>query len=141
MASPFDAAMAAADTVQNSVFGEPVEIRPRARALRRGQASDTTREPRTVTGIFTLAGDEVPLEGSRRGADGRGTTTFAGAEAMLWLSKETIATLGYRPREGDAIVFLDRSTDQRWSVVKADPSDIGDAKLQIAKESDAAELG
>lgn len=141
MGSPFDAAMAAADAVQNSVFGEPVEIRPRSRTPRRGQAADTLREAKMVTGVFTLLSDETPLEGTRRGSDGRGTTVFAGAEAMLWLSKETIATLGFRPREGDAVVFPNRSADQRWSVVKADPSDIGDAKLQIAKESDAAELG
>lgn len=141
MSSPFDAAMAAADAVQNAVYGEPVEIRPRTEAPRRGQASDTMREAKTVTGVFTLVGDEVPLEGSRRGSDGRGATVFAVGDATLWLSKEALGELGYRPRKGDALIFPDRNADERWTVVRPDPSDIGDAKLRIVRERDAVEFG
>ena len=44
MSSPFDAAMAAADAVQNVVYGELVEIRPRSEVPRRGQAADVHRQ-------------------------------------------------------------------------------------------------
>lgn len=141
MASPFDAAMAAADAVQNSVFGEPVTIAPRIATPRRGQAPDTNREARTVTGVFTLVGDEVPLEGSRRGADGRGTTTFAVGDAKVWLSRESVVALGFTPRKGDAVSLPDRNTDERWAIVRPDPSDLGDITLHIVRERDAAELG
>ena len=141
MGSPFDAAMRAADAVQNSIFGEPVEIRPRARTPRRGQAADTTREAKTVTGVFTLVAAEEPLEGARRGSDGRGTTTFAAHEAEVWLSREAVAALGFQPREGDAVILPDRSTEERWAVARTDLSDIGDVKLCLVRERDAVEFG
>lgn len=141
MGSPFDAAMRAANAVQNRIFGEPVDIHPRTKSPRRGQAADTSREPKTVTGIFTLVAAEVPLEGSRRGADGRDTTTFAAHEAEVLLSKEAVTTLGFTPREGDAVILPDRSTEERWAVARTDPSDIGDVKLCLVRERDAVEFG
>ena len=124
MSSPFDAAMAAADAVQNVVYGELVEIRPRSEVPRRGQAADVHREAKTVTGVFTLVGDEVPLEGSRRGSDGRGATVFAVGDATLWLSKEALGELGYQVavtgRPGSQLRKAIDALDGRFSYVLID---------------------
>jgi hypothetical protein len=137
--SPSDAAFAAADAALTAIFGEPVLISPRVVAPRRGQAADAAREAKTVTGIFTLMGDEESLEGATRGGRGRGTTSVAVADATCWLSKASIASLGFTPRTGDALVFSDRG-NERWTVVRPDPSDIGDVTLHIVRERDAVEL-
>jgi hypothetical protein len=141
MPSRFEIDMARADGIITEYFGEPVKFMPRAAIPRRGQAADVVRETVVVTGVFTLVGDAVPLEGSRRGADGRGTTEFAVGDAKLWLSKENVAALGYRPKKGDAVLFTGRSVDDRWAVERADPSDVGDVTLHIVRERDAVEFG
>lgn len=139
MGSPFDLAARAANAVQVAVFGEPVRIEPQATHIRRGPSgADNTRPVRTVRGIFTKASASAPIEGSRRGADGRGTTSFAGFETMLALSAEVYASLGYELRVDDAIVLADR-TDERWVIVKAGPpDDLGDITLILAADGSTA---
>lgn len=139
MGSPFDAAARAADAVQSRVFGEPVRIEPRATHRNHGATgADNARPARTVTGVFTKAPDSEPLEGSRRGADGRGTTRFSGMETQLWLAAETRAGLGYDPKDGDAIVLTDRA-NERWTITKAGPpTDIGDITLILSMDGSAA---
>lgn len=139
MGSPFDAAARAANAVQVRVFGEPVRIEPQAgRQIRLGGTiANGTRPMRTVRGIFTKASASAPLEGSRRGADGRGTTAFAGFETMLALSAEVYASLGYDLKDGDAIVLTDRA-DERWTIVKAGPpDDLGDITLVLSMDGSA----
>lgn len=139
MGSPFDAAARAANAVQVAVFGEPVRIEPKAeRQIRLGGAiTNGTRPVRTVRGVFTNASASAPLEGSRRGADGRGTTSIAGFETMLALPAAIYASLGYELRDGDAIVLIDRA-DERWTIVKAGPpDDLGDITLILSMDGSA----
>lgn len=139
MGSPFDAAARAADAVQTRVFGEPVRIEPQVTHRNFGTTgADNARPVRTVTGVFTKAPDSETLEGSRRGADGRGTTRFAGFETQLWLAAATRAGLGYELRSDDIIVLTDRA-NERWTIVKAGPpTDIGDITLILAIDGSAA---
>ncbi len=141
MVSRFDDEARLVFADMNEHAGEPVTIMPRAKVPRRGRGADTDREAGTVTGIFFLRAAEEPLEGARRGSDGRGTTTFAAHEAEAWLSREAVAALGFQPREGDAVIFPDRSTEERWAVARTDLSDIGDVKLCLVRERDAVEFG
>jgi hypothetical protein len=139
MGSPFDAAARAADAVQACVFGEPVQILPQVARNRHGLAgTDNTRPVMTVTGVFTKAPDSEALEGTRKGSDARGFTSFSGYETKLWLSAEVYGSLGYALRKDDVIALVDRA-GQRWQIVKAGPAtDVGDITLILADESEAA---
>lgn len=139
MGSPFDAAARAANAVQVAVFGEPVRIEPQVTHHNFGTTgADNTRPARDVRGVFTKAPDSETLEGSRRGADGRGTTRFAGFETRLLLTKEVYGSLTYAIRAGDIVVLTERA-NERWCVVKADPpDDLGDINLILAVDGSAA---
>lgn len=134
MASPFDAAMRAADAVVTSTFGEPVLVTPRVTVPKRGPVSDPDRMDGTVTGVFTLTSSETPIEGSRRGSELTGFGAVAVAEGQVWLSAESLAALGFRPRKDDAVSLPDREPARTYVVVRVDPTDIGDVVLHINPE-------
>lgn len=136
MGSRFDDDAAQLFGEVNAFAGEPVQILPQLARNRHGfGGADNTRPVKTVTGVFTKAADSEPLEGTRRGGDPRGFTTFSGQETRLWLSAEVYASLGYALRKDDAIALVDRA-GQRWQIAKAGPaSDVGDITLILTAES------
>lgn len=137
MGSRFDEDAAQLFGDVNAYAGEPVQILPQAARNRHGLgAADNTRPTRTVVGVFTKAPAGEPFEGTRRGGDPRGFTTFSGQETRLWLSAEVYASLGYALRKDDVIALVDRA-GQRWQIAKAGPaSDVGDITLILTAESD-----
>lgn len=132
MGSPFDAAMAAADAAQAAVYGEPIRVVPRVAAPNRAPVADVSRTAAVITGIFTEAAAEISLEGSRRGAEGRGVTTFVAADAKVWFSRAQLAVLGWTPRKSDLIVLTERASTS-FTVEKADPSDVGDVTVLLSR--------
>lgn len=134
MASPFDAAMRAADAVVTSTFGEPVLVTPRVTVPKRGPASDPDRAARTVKGVFTLTSGETPIEGSRRGSELTGFGSVAVTEGQLWLSAASLAVLGFRPRKDDTVSFTDRDPTRTYVILRVDPTDVGDVVLHLNPE-------
>ncbi|MFN3890165.1 MAG: hypothetical protein ACK4MV_07185 [Beijerinckiaceae bacterium] len=134
MASPFDAAMRAADAVVMATFGEPVLVTPRVAVPKRGPVFDPNRAAGTVAGVFTLTSGETPIEGSRRGSELMGFGAVAVAEGQLWLSAASLAALGFRPRKDDAVSFPDRDPTRTYVIIRVDPTDIGDLVLHINLE-------
>lgn len=134
MASPFDAAMRAADAVVTSTFGEPAHVMPRVTVPKRGPASDPERVAGTVPGVFTLTSGETPVEGSRRGSELTGFGAVAVAQGQLWLSAASVGGLGFLPRKDDAVSFPGRDPTKAYVVVRVDATDIGDAVLHINPE-------
>ena len=134
MASPFDAAMRAADAVVTSTFGEPAHVMPRVTVPKRGPAPDPDRSPGAVAGVFTLTSGETPIEGSRRGSELTGFGAVAVSQGQLWLSAPSLTALGFRPRKDDAVSFPDRDSATSYVIVRVDPSDIGDVVLHINPE-------
>jgi hypothetical protein len=134
MASPFDAAMRAADAVVMATFGELVLVTPRVTVPKRGPAPDPDRAAGTAPGVFTLTSGESPIEGSRRGSELTGFGAIVVAEGQLWFSAASLTALGFRPRKDDAVSFPDRDPTRSYVIVRVDPSDVGDVVLQINLE-------
>lgn len=134
MASPFDAAMRAADAVVMATFGELVLVTPRVTIPKRGPAPDPDRMAGTVNGVFTFTSSDTPIEGSRRGSELTGFGVVAVSQGQLWFSAASLAALGFRPRKDDAVSFPDRDPTRSYVIVRVDPSDVGDVVLQINLE-------
>ena len=137
MASPFEAAMAAADAVLAGVFGEDLDtvlVQPRVLGELSGSKADATRPAMGITGVFTLVSLKDRLAGVRQGTELTGMTKVATAEARLWLPAAQANRLGYLIRNGDRIVLSGRPGAPAWEVVDPGFTDIGDYTLSLVRD-------
>lgn len=133
----FDRLVAGADAVTTRVMGTRAEILPRTIPARLvAAAPDPSRQAVEVRGVYTDVPGEGALQGQRHGsgADMKGTTVIATASRALWLSAATVAAIGYRPREGDAVRLLDQPDQPVMAIVRIHPSDMGDIGLVLGRE-------
>ncbi|WP_298959052.1 hypothetical protein [uncultured Methylobacterium sp.] len=136
MASPFAAAMRAADATLNAAFGERVRIEPRlALGPGRGELGaprpDPDRPVREVRATFTLRAAADTLQGVRRGTELNGMTRMAVAEAHLWLPAAVLARLGYPLQADDRVVLVERAGQPAYAIVKPEPSDLADGRYPL----------
>ncbi|GJD78010.1 hypothetical protein [Methylobacterium gregans] len=135
MASPFDAAMAAADAVLTGLFGEQVRVLARVESEKRGFLPDPTRgEKDGVWGAFSLRAGTDRLGGTRQGTELQGMSTMAVAPAQIWFSAEELAAIGFVPRQGDLITLTDRPGEPAYAIAKRGPSDLDDATFPLTRE-------
>jgi hypothetical protein len=118
----------------NKTFGEPILISPRKSVPKRGAVADPDREPRTIVGVVSISAGDQPIEGSRRGTEITGHTTLATSQARVWLSAVEAGKIGFRPIKDDAVSLPDRP-GVTYSIVRVDPTDIGDMTLHLVPES------
>lgn len=129
MPSKFDLEMAKADGIIDAYMGEAVGIFPMENVEQVGWGRDPHRREKIIRGTFMEGGGAQPLEGDRRGAEGRGTTNFVGGSGRLWIVAQQLALLGYEIVDNDQVEIRGK----RWSVSRVEPSDIGDATLILAR--------
>lgn len=135
MPSPFAAAMAAADAVIGSTFGEDIRITPMCPASGELKAAsvDSQRPMRTVTGVFTLHGATDRLGGTRQGTELQGMSSLAVAPATVWFSAETLASLPFEIVPGDRITRIEEPGEPWFEVARRAPSDLSDATFFLTK--------
>lgn len=134
MASPFDAAMKAADAVVEATFGGAVEIRPMLVSQYKGTIPDPGRAPVTVRGVFTLTPALDRLQGARVGAEMQSFVQISTGDAEIWFRTEEVAKIPYDLKTGDHIALTERAGVPIYSIVRPLPSDLGDLKLVLAVE-------
>jgi hypothetical protein len=134
MGNPFAVADAASQSALLEHFGEEVLIKPRLPGGDfTGKRPDPARPERRVAGLLSSATGSRPISGSVLGHDPRGAGQIAVQPTSLWLSAETVQSLGFDIVTGDAVVCVERS-NAAYSVVRPYPGDMGDLDLILAGE-------
>jgi len=135
MASPFEAAMAAADTAITAIMGEAIQIHPMVQSQYKGAIPDPDRPVVSVQAVFTLTPESDRLKGMKTGAEIEGFAALQVADAELWICAEVVKSLPYRPRADDRIVLAEKPGTSSYSIVRPKPSDLGDLKFALVVEN------
>lgn len=134
MPRAFDTAWADAVQDVEAELGERVRVMPMLEGgARRPITADPSRPQREIVGRYHSGSAISELEGSRQRSSMDGTTRMLGATQILRISSGQLGALGYPIRQSDRIVLLDRPGEPAFSVIDATPSDVGEAKLMLAR--------
>ena len=136
MASPFEAALSAADATMNATFGEEIEIRPRRPVPRGMPIADPNRPIRSVAGIVTITNGIGDIGGARLGSKLDGVTRLGLEGASVWMSAGVAAGLGYAVATGDLVVRTEKAGLPSFAVsAPPRPTEHGDVTLLLAPET------
>lgn len=132
--TPFDRLVAAGDRAVTAAMGTRAEILPRVQARMASPAPDPSRATAIVRGVYTDQPADAAMQGQRQGGEMAGVTIIAGAKRLFWLSVAAVDSLGWRPRQGDALRLVDHPDVPLYGIERADPSDHGDMTLVLSLE-------